>query len=195
MSKSTVTLNVKSNDSVWRRIKSAVTGRTLRGSYVKVGIVGEENKVVDAEGVPQKFTVARLAAVHEFGATIKGNRGVIKIPERSFLRSTFEEHEDEYMKDLTVLAQQVYEAKVKPRQALDLVGMKMVAHVKAKIRSNIPPPNAPSVYARKLLAGEWNKRGKAQARGGTPVTLIDTSKNLLNRITHLVVLAKGTKDD
>jgi hypothetical protein len=62
----------------------------LGNSKVSVGITEEQGSKQVADG----FSMADLAAVHEFGS-MDG-----RIPERSFIRSTLREHRSQYLKEL-----------------------------------------------------------------------------------------------
>jgi len=213
-------VSVKEVDRGWKDLKKTLAALKQGGSYTKVGILGSNaEKEVEGGGI----TTVRLAMVHEFGATIdhpggtpyaigKGGRAVflrkgesapgwagttkphkITIPERSYLRSTFEEKRSSYVEALKKMLAKVYEGKLSIAQVLGVLGLKMVADVKGKIRSGIAPPNAPATLRRKLKAGKWNEKDNAArgAEAGSPVALINTGQNLLNRITHRVVVKDG----
>ena len=49
--------------------------------------------------------------------------------------------------------------------AIDLVGMKAAADVKKRVTAGaeIPPPNAPSTVAQKLLKGAWKRKERREA--------------------------------
>ena len=204
---------VREVDKGWDRIRKAVRAAKDRKSYVKVGVLAKDGGAA-VEGAESGFTVARLAAVHEFGATIqhpggtpykigpggqavfvkKGTEGiagytkphVIVIPERSFLRSTFADQREEYVQILKALIGELYEGKTSVRKVLSIMGMKFQSDIKAKIKRGISPANAPSTLRRKLKAGMWN----TSAKKGTPTPLIDTGQNLLNRIHFKVVVVE-----
>lgn len=115
-------------------------------------------------------TMVELAAMHEFGAGV---------PERSFLRSTFDLHVGEYKTILKRELKRDIELAITQKRpvlrAADSRGMKRVAlkmegDVKKRIGTRqIPPPNAPSTIAQK----------------GSDTPLIDTGK-LRQSITSAV---------
>lgn len=93
-------------------------------------------------------TVAQIAAKHEFG---------VGVPQRSFLRATFEANKAEYqgllarglMDELmsSIGQRRVFDPNSAP--ALKRLALKMEGDVKKRIAAGIPPPNAPSTIARK----------------------------------------------
>jgi len=94
-----------------------------------------------------------IATVHEFG-TRDG-----RIPERSYLRSTVDEHRLRYIAMVSKAAKKIVEG-ADPTQVMGLIGSVAVGDVQRKIANRIPPPNAPSTIARK----------------GSDVPLIDTGR-------------------
>jgi len=92
-----------------------------------------------------------IGSFHEFG---------LGVPERSFLRSTFDEKEGSYKNILSKLATRTAK-QLKGNIPLELLGLKVEADVKNKIRSNIPPPLSEATLARKK---------------GKNVALIDTTQ-------------------
>jgi len=116
------------------------------GSGLAVGVFHDAK---DEEGTQ----VAEYAAANEFGVQSKN------IPERSFMRSTFDENFQKYVDitggDVEAMAENSIEA---VRMLFDL-GAEMTNDIKRKIKSNIPPANTPET--------------KAAKRGGNK-TLIDT---------------------
>ena len=91
---------------------------------------------------------------------------MIRIPQRSFLRSAFDKNQATYIRLLEQEAGRVIDGKTTPRKAVGLVGERHLADVKNGINAGIPPPLAPSTRARK----------------GSSQTLIDTGQ-LKNSIT------------
>jgi len=108
--------------------------------------------------------IAALAAVHEFGATIKNafGRGInVTIPERSYIRSAIDGNRQELEKMTKKLANAVLVGKIKSRaQAIGLLCEKVTTLIRSKIDEGVPPPNKPSTIARK----------------GSSHTLIDTGQ-------------------
>ena len=121
------------------------------------------------------------ALIHEFGAP------AANIPERSFIRSTFDAHREEYMALLRTLLQAVYVNKLTVERALGLLGARISSDIKKRVTTGagIPPPNAPSTLARKLAL---TRRGSK----GIPRTLIDTGR-LIASVSWAVVVPQGAK--
>lgn len=107
--------------------------------YVVVGIRQEEGeKLHDPDG-DKEFTIADVAAANEFG-TEDGH-----IPERSFLRSTFDEKRNTYERMLTKGLEMAIDRAGDfdaVHNALELVGERAKRDVQRKIRTLDTPPNA-----------------------------------------------------
>ena len=123
-----------------------------------------------------------IATVHEFGTTIRPKRakylaiptkkGIILkkevvIPERSFLRTSFDDKKS--VDKIVYEAKQVFDFK-SPERILDRIGLKMIAEIQKRIKSNIPPANAPLTRENK---------------GGKNKTLIDSGR-MSQGVTHQV---------
>lgn len=135
--------------------KKAVKELAKGDPHVRVGVFTDAAGGGDArEG---GFTNVEIAAVHEFGALEAG------IPERSFIRSTFDAHRKEYGAILKKLLFRVIEGKMVVRQMFDIIGAKIVADVNRKVRvEGVPPP---------LKQATINRKGSSRA-------LIDTGRML-----------------
>jgi hypothetical protein len=141
------------------------------GAHVKAGVLGDAAAAENSDGM----TNAQLAAIHEFGAP-KAN-----IPQRSWIRSTFDNNRLQYLAMLALLLKAFYEGKMPLERVLGLVGAKMSADIKNRVTRGepIPPPNAPSVLRRKLKKGGAkirNAQGRFSKEGGPVRTLIDTGR-------------------
>ena len=111
--------------------------RLEAGPSVKVGFL-EGQKDQRDDGEPTNVEIAIWA---EFGTRTE--------PERSFMRSTMDEHRDEYQKLAERLSVAVAQGKMDEKRALGLIGERVAADIRKKILSNIPPENAPSTLAAK----------------------------------------------
>ena len=123
--------------------------KALRKRKIQVGILGDSE-------------IAMYAGANEFGVTNK-------IPERSFLRTSFDDKKT--VNRIVKEAQKAFDIRENPKMIMDRIGLLMTAAIQKKIRSNIPPPNAPSTRKR--------KRGKDK-------TLIDTGR-MLRAVTHEII--------
>ena len=123
----------KDIDRGWSRIKREL--KRMGGISVEVGVHADAGTSDD--GTP----IALYAAANEYGTE--------RIPERSFMRSTFDESRAE-VKSLGVrLVRGVEDGKLSPERAAGFLGEHYVGLVKDKILSNIPPPNKPATVQRK----------------------------------------------
>lgn len=120
---------------------------------VEVGILGNAGK--DENGTE----LATIFAANEFGTDKAGRGNKVSIPERSTLRTTFDNKkvQDKVFKSVD----RILDKGVKPKQILNIMGSTMVGEVKKKILSNVPPPNAPSTKAQ--------KRGSARTLNNTGI--------------------------
>lgn len=125
------------NDTKWREIAAKVA---KIGQYVaKVGIVGP-NATQEENGT----SLVEIAAVNEFGS----RDGTI--PERSFIRSTFERQRRAVGKICERLARQIVTKGMDVSQAMSLLGAWGASEVRKTITGgHISPPNAPATLAAK----------------------------------------------
>lgn len=119
-------------DRGWDRIAASIS--ELHGAYVDIGVHS------DATG-EHGVHVADKATANEFGTR--------RIPERSFMRSTFDEQAAELGRLRARLVGGVIDGKLTARQAMGFLGEQHQQDVQAKIRSGVPPANAPETIARK----------------------------------------------
>jgi phage gpG-like protein len=134
--------------------------QTIPQVAVSVGV--HEDAPPSEDGVP----VAEYAAINEFGS----DDG--RVPERSFMRSTLDEHEAKYARLLAGKVDQALDGK-HLKVGMREVGHEVVRDVRAKIESGVGPANAPSTIARK----------------GHGATLVD-SGNLSDSITAKVEVVR-----
>ncbi len=123
---------IRDTDKGWKRLIRVLKSRKAR--YVDVGVM------VANDARPDDATNTGLAMTHEFG---------LGVPERSFIRSTVDEKQLAYIKFMVTLFKQVITGKITQHQGMMIVGAKVEADMKAKIRAGIPPPNAPFTVAQK----------------------------------------------
>ncbi|MBD2785383.1 hypothetical protein ID858_07785 [Xenorhabdus sp. DI] len=124
---------------------------------------------VEADGSFARNGKFVKAAQSNFSTTHTVPAHTIRIPERSFLRSTFNENKDSYVEALAKGIQSELLNDGNPIQAFDKLGEKMTGDVKAKIMSGIDPALSQETIHRK-------KSSKA---------LIDTGE-LIQSITYQV---------
>lgn len=137
-----MSLKVKLDDGLWRKMRRRVGELDTR--RLQVGVLASRggNALHDKES---GLTMIELAAIHEFGSP------AANIPERSFIRRTFEKKDRETVRLLRRLAHAVVTGKMDARKALNLLGAWGASQVKATIAEGpgIPPPLAPATIERK----------------------------------------------
>lgn len=102
-----------------------------KGASVEVGFF---EGATEDDGTP----VALVAALNEFGTS--------RIPPRPFFRNAIAKNSSKWPTNIAAaLKANNYDAAV----ALKLVGDEIVSEIQDSIRSNTPPPNAPSTVAAK----------------------------------------------
>ncbi len=146
------------DDSVWQKLRRRIEGLD---AHARVGVL--------AGAGGGGFDMVALAATHEFGSPTRG------IPERSFIRRTFQLKEKELATLTRKLAKAVLLGKMTEQKALDILGTWGASEIKKTIADNkVTPPTSDATNERK----------------GSDTTLEDTGR-LMNSITHVVV-GRGT---
>lgn len=149
-------MSIEVNDSVLRKLIKRITGSPSR---VQVGVLSGKGAEQKVDG---KLTMAGLAAIHEFGTK--------DIPERSFIRSSFNPPSADQEKLQKVLAKKIYTG-MRVSNALDLLGVWGAAHVQERI-------------SKREIKQELSPRTVAKKKSET--ALIDTGR-LRQSISHKVV--------
>lgn len=115
----------------------------MRNAYTTVGVHDQAGSYEDG------IAVALVAYFNEFGTE--------NAPERSFLRSTMDENRERIFGWIKEGQARIFAGKSTPEKELRALGFKVSELVKNKIKSNVPPPNAPSTLARKEALGQGTK--------------------------------------
>lgn len=110
-----------------------------RAKHVALGILGD--KAAERYESTSGLTTVEVGSIHEFGA---GN-----VPERSFLRGTFDEKAKELRKRIRGVADAWMVGRMHQDRGLALVGNWMKGQVVARINRGIPPPNSEATKRRK----------------------------------------------
>jgi len=150
------------NQAVVRRIQSFADS-TARNVHIGVpkGATSEDGK-----------PIAPYAWLNEFGG--EGH------PARSFMRSTFNEQKGAWEQSL----RKWLTGKATPqrlRRALTMIGQLAQQQIKAKIKSNVPPPNNPQYLA-------WKK---ANRKGGGYIGTLFLTGSMHNSIQYSLVDKHG----
>lgn len=130
----------KEKDNGWKKVKAQLSA----GDWVaNIGFIrpSQMHKSETGETVP----MAKLAAIHEYGAVISADKSItgkaITIPERSFMRSTMHEKKSEISKRLQKIIVKVLDPQnpISPQKGLATLAQYISQQMKAKIRSGISP--------------------------------------------------------
>jgi hypothetical protein len=165
-----LTVRITERDLGWEGLLR--TTAQINGATVAAGFVGDKARQVHKDS---DLTNAEIGIIHEFGAP------GAHIPERSFIRSTFDRNKEKYDRETLLLAIAVYSGRAKIKSALDLIGSQMVSDQKATIRAGIPPPLAQSTIDRR------SKRKKDRE-----IPLLDT-REMINALSHVVSIPDAAK--
>ncbi len=128
-------------DLGYKHIRKEV--KNLKDSFVTIGIHEK------AGNYPNGTPVSLVAAVNEFGTTKAGRSGSVRIPERSFMRSTFDENKSKWQKLNNDLLADVLLRGSTVDKTLNQMGLVIMESIKAKILKMRDPPNAPSTRRKK----------------------------------------------
>lgn len=116
--------------------------------HVRVGIL-QEKFDNPKEGDPKReFTIGEIAVVNEFGSSDG------RVPERSYIRSTFDEEKRRWRTLTSKLKKKMVAAVKTVEWILGKMGTKIVSDIQKKIVAVKEPPNAPSTIAKKTRAGK-----------------------------------------
>ncbi len=160
-----VTFTTRKVDHGGEKLKETIAALAKSDPHVRVGIFADAG----TGGATRDggLTNVEIAAIHEFGAP------EANIPERSFIRSTFEANKPKYAGMVKKLLPQVVEGKRDVRWMFDVIGQQIVADINRKVRvEGVPPPLKPETIARK----------------GSSRALLDTGR-MLASLTYLTVVA------
>lgn len=122
-----------------------------------------------------------IALIHEYGATLSARQGVkgggiVEIPERSFIRSAFDDNRNKYDQMIEDLAKKVYDRKITVKEACGRLAIRMAVDIRKKVESVLEPPLQPETIKRKITKD--------------PRPLLDTQK-MLNAIQAVVQKGVG----
>lgn len=118
---------------------------TLNGRKVTVGCLKGEHAWlagIHEYGCNIKVTPKMRAFLHHKGYHLKKSTTVIKIPERSFIRTGHDTYVDEVMNKADKLLGQVVNGKMSEEQLLNFVGLTLTTKIKKYARDLSNPPNS-----------------------------------------------------
>lgn len=154
------------------------TMKEIQQGYVLVGVHEDAGQYTNEDGTRGPM-VAEVAMWNEFGTRTS--------PERSFMRSATDENMPRINAWREELLSDIFTGKKTVSKALAALGFRIQTLIQNKIKSNVPPPNAPSTVAHKQGAGTLPKGGSAKEMiaGSKTGTLIDSGL-MLRSITFKV---------
>jgi hypothetical protein len=128
-------VKIKDVDKGWRSLLKRVDAMGTTG--LSVGVHEEEGGAEYSDGA----TVAEVATYNEFGTE--------RIPERSFLRTWYDENKEQALIDARKLFAYITRKGGSLRNGLDQLGLRFVGQIQTRISSGIPPENADSTIRQK----------------------------------------------
>lgn len=133
--------------------------RELDEGYVEVGILGEGKKYGDSG-----MTVLGVATIHEFGYEgITKDGKFLSIPERSFIRASFETYSKGYAEKWSSYIAKAVRGDISTKTLFKMIGEDAVAHIQEHIDNmKSPPLKASTIEAKgsdKLLVDTGQLRG------------------------------------
>jgi hypothetical protein len=147
--------------------------KEMTGKKVQIGILGKQQLATIATanefGARIGITPKMRAYLAALGLFLKQTTKFIIIPERSFLRTSFDDKKniDAAMNQ----AEEVFQNRFSVKDILDRIGVLMTGKIQERIKSNIPPGNHPFTIEQK---------------GGKNKTLISSGR-LGQGISHKVI--------
>lgn len=168
--------NVRDRDLGWKRIKNELE-KLSKKPEIKIGLLSDTSRekketiVNDKKIISEEITVLEVAIHNEYGAP-KAN-----IPERSFIRSTYDQKNKDWFKLIEKMIDRVYTGKSTVEDGMNIVGLRAEADIKLKLKNGDSAwqPNAPSTIKQK----------------GSTKPLINTTQ-MLNSIAFEIKM-KGSK--
>lgn len=111
--------------------------------YVKIGIL--KNRFGDQKSGDETIiaTLGEVAISNEFGSPERG------IPERSYIRSTFDENKEKWLGLMSRQIDKLIEGKTTEEKILATMGEHIKSEIQRKIVDLRTPPNSPETIAKK----------------------------------------------
>jgi len=95
------------------------------------------------------MSIAKVARINEFGATIDRGNFKITIPARAFMRNAYANIRAKRGEMQKRIAKGIISGKIKPEQAFKQIGLFMEGEIVESIKNGGWAPNAPSTIAKK----------------------------------------------
>ena len=138
-------MGVKWKTTINKMPELKASTQAISGRKVQVGVASNDAWLANIHeyGCEIKVTPKMRAFLHRQGLHLKESTTVIKIPERSFLRTGHDQNVDRIIKQTERALGQVLAGKMSVDDLLDLYGEQMATAIKRYIRDLSTPPNHP----------------------------------------------------
>ncbi|MBR2759359.1 MAG: hypothetical protein IKG65_07390 [Exiguobacterium sp.] len=131
--------------------------RSIDGKTMRVGVMedGELGMIahVHEYGCDIQVTDKMRGYLHSIGIHLKKSTTVIRIPERSFIRAGFNEHESGWRQKASELINEAVTGNVPVDTMFDMLGLELAGKIQEFARDLKSPPNS---SATKMLKGSSN---------------------------------------
>ena len=137
---------IKDDNNIPKLLKEI---KYLATHRIEVGIFGkDDSKIlmiarVNEFGVNIQVTEAMRNYLHATGLHLKKSTKTITIPERSFIRSGFDENNKKIQRQAEKLLSDVLDMKLKAKNAMEVVGQIIVTQLQSYMTSVSSPANHP----------------------------------------------------
>lgn len=127
----------------------------LSKGYVEVGVLSDNSSEilliaqVNEYGVDIRVTDKMRGYLNSIGIHLKKDTKFIKIPERSYIRSSFDENKNKLIYKAEDLLVDVVNLKISPTAFFDALGKESVAIIQNYMKDLKRPPNHPVTIAQK----------------------------------------------
>lgn len=143
----TVSVSVRGGETILQHLEELAEAKGLVKAGILEGAANAEGRDVLDYAPVQEFgghiavtPKMRGFLSAQYGIHLKKSTTHITIPPRPFMRTTFEEHWQEWVELLAGYLRSGVASEI----ALEYVGMRMQDDIIAQIASNMPPPNSPA---------------------------------------------------
>lgn len=145
----------------------------LNGKGIEVGVLDGEHvwlAAIHEYGMDIEVTPKMRSFLHREGLHLNPETTHIHIPERSFLRTGYDESRDEVAKHATMLIAEVTEGRMSANGCMKAIGMELASKIKDYARDLSEPKNHPFTIERKgssnPLVGGGKDDGEGDGKGG-----------------------------
>ena len=141
----------------WKTKKNLLPGmeaavKSLNGRKVTVGVSGADNAylaMIHEYGCKIQVTDKMRAYLNQHGLHLKASTSEITIPERSFLRTGYDQNRDQVLASARAALDAVMIGTMEPEKYLEMVGLLLSSAIKDYAVSLNTPPNHPYTVAQK----------------------------------------------